>query len=407
MKRWMVIVAALVASVLLAMPALAQEAVSIYAHVQWQPHIEKQLESFRTAHPNVEINVSFFDTVDYNEKLTLAAAGGAMPDIFMLDSPDVGRWYQMGMLTPLDRVIDREVLDGVVPAALEMGTVQGKLVALPVQMPAYTVWYYNENLFTEAGVALPTTWSELYELGRVFRQVNADGIQTRYALGMYMGGGWEGGWRSWQYLWQNGADAVTEDLSRADLNNGRVRESLAHLQTLVQEGVALGGDYIGPFFNGQVAIAVEGVWALDFLASRPEVKLGVMKAPAVPEEGVPAVQGSGWMIGMKEGAAPASVDVLRWLYTVEFDADRATRIPPPVFRDNVENYVLDAYAAGKGEIVANALSYLDYVHPFPAHPRTVRLVEVLGDMFARVFQGVDINQAIEIAEREINNLLQE
>jgi len=407
MKRYTAKIVVIINLLLLwSLPIIAQETVSIYAHVGWKPSLDIQLTLFAENRPDVDVSVSYFIAEEYNEKLVLAAAGGAMPDIFMLDSPDVGRWFSSGHLASLDRLIDQEVLANVVPAALNMGTVDGRLVALPVQLPAYTIWYYNADLFYEAGAELPQTWDDLYELGRVFRQVNSEGVQTRYALGLYTGGGWEGGWRSWQYLWQNRTDAFLDDLSRADLNTTKVRESLRHLQQLTQDSIAT-GDYFGRFLNGDVAMIVEGVWTLDFLISQENFELGVMAAPPIPTDGVAAVQGSGWMIGLNQGASPMAADVLRSIYTAEFDANRAVQIPPPTFQSNVEDYVSNARAIGTGPVVERALNYLNHIHPFPAHSQTVRIVQTLGDMFTRVFQGNDINQVIEDATTQLNNLISE
>lgn len=312
------------------------------------------------------------------------------------------------MLDDLNKRLPQGAVDHIIPAGRGLGMVEDALLGLPMQMPAYTVWYYNKDLFAQKGADLPEVWDDLFKLAPKFRHL--DDAAPEHLLGLHIGDGGESAWRNWQYLWQNGTDALTPDLKQSNLKDPKVAETLEFLQRLVVEGVVAtettpGGGMFNGFIAHRVGIMVDGVWNLDVMANWEGLNVGMMKAPPVPEYGIrPVVQGSAWMIGLKAGASDLAADVLASLMTTEFDRDRTTRIPPPISIPVLEEWL---YSKSDFEFYQNALLYLDYSHPFPAHPETPRIMDIVGHMITRVIQGEYIVQAIDDAHLELTRLLEE
>lgn len=103
----------------------------------------------------------------YLERLTTQVAGGSEPDVMQIG------WLAMFSkrgtgVTDLDPYQDLLSLDQFSADDVAMGRVAGKLNALTASYTA-RVLLWNQTSFGRAGLALPTTWDELFAAGPVFR----------------------------------------------------------------------------------------------------------------------------------------------------------------------------------------------------------------------------------------------
>ena len=80
-----------------------------------------------------------------------------LPDIAILDSPDHASYVEMGIFEDLTGKFDvGNYYEGTVNSC----TVDGKLYGVPFGVNCLAL-YYNEDMLTEAGCEVPTTWDEL------------------------------------------------------------------------------------------------------------------------------------------------------------------------------------------------------------------------------------------------------
>src|SRR5688500_10774398 len=114
--------------------------------------------------PQTQITVNFVDaTPDVNEKLTVMAAGGQLPDAswfgVVADGSGGRESASKGVFKPLDDIAKKDSKFDIKPylkAMLDAFTVSGKLYALPTHAHYGTnVLYYNKNLTDAAGVRIP------------------------------------------------------------------------------------------------------------------------------------------------------------------------------------------------------------------------------------------------------------
>jgi multiple sugar transport system substrate-binding protein len=112
------------------------------------------------------------DREDLLARLSSSFAGGAPPDVFLLNYRFYGQFAARGVLEPVeDRVEDSDVFEpeDFIPQALEAFHWEDVLTCLPQNVSSLVV-YYNRNLFRRFGVAEPRTgwtWTEF-----VIRAVN-------------------------------------------------------------------------------------------------------------------------------------------------------------------------------------------------------------------------------------------
>jgi oligogalacturonide transport system substrate-binding protein len=128
------------------------------------------IRRFEEKHPHIKVKAEYTGWVGHLERLTTQIAGGTAPDVMQVNwnwlvlfSRDGRGFYDLNSLA---RTIDLPQFDA---EARAIGTVNGRLNALPVTMTA-RVFYFNETTFKKAGLPVPRTWEELFAAGPVFRE---------------------------------------------------------------------------------------------------------------------------------------------------------------------------------------------------------------------------------------------
>lgn len=199
-----------------------------------------------------------------------ALAGGGGPDIVVTPGPSfVFELAQAGQLLSLNEFVDElgwsEV---VVPWALRLGEVEGKLYSLPVELETL-VLYYNKTLFEEKGWDPPNTMDELMALAE---KVEDEGI-IPFAHG---NAEWRPAneWFVGEFLNhvagpQKVYEALTGERSWTDPDFVRAIELLNEMQ---QQGWFMGGldryytatfdEFRSTLGNGDGAMNIEGTWFL-------------------------------------------------------------------------------------------------------------------------------------------------
>ena len=123
---------------------------------------------YMSANPNVKITYQVYPYSGYTDKMTALAAGGSMPDIFMMDQAEgwTSYLYGTGILQPLDSLMSAAnySTSNWLPGVLQYCTVDGKVVAMPLHSDQL-VTCYNAQLFADLGIPdLPSnpTWSQIW-----------------------------------------------------------------------------------------------------------------------------------------------------------------------------------------------------------------------------------------------------
>lgn len=146
----------LVAGLVLATPASAEEVVTMWSHwpdeVAKRGFVEDRVKEFEASHPECKIKLQFIQKADLYVAAKTSVRTGQAPDIFWLE-PDQTEFIKGGYLEPLDSYVDLNNLEG---WAKQSWTHDGKLYGLPLE--AYTVeFYYNKDKLAQLGIDVPAT----------------------------------------------------------------------------------------------------------------------------------------------------------------------------------------------------------------------------------------------------------
>jgi ABC-type glycerol-3-phosphate transport system substrate-binding protein len=100
--------------------------------------------------------------------------GGSPPDVAMIAQPAlISQLAADGSLQPLSDEVVQALDDNFAPAWKEIGSVDGTPYALFFKVSNKSTWWYNVNVFEQAGVQPPETWEEMLETAQT---VNAFGV---------------------------------------------------------------------------------------------------------------------------------------------------------------------------------------------------------------------------------------
>jgi raffinose/stachyose/melibiose transport system substrate-binding protein len=231
------------------------------------------LSSYNTDSSMAE--VEFVPQANQWDVTRTALAGGSGPDVVITPGPSfVFELAKAGLLLPMDDYTKGLGWDkDIVSWALSLGSVEGKLYSIPVELETM-ILYYNKTLFEQNGWAPPKTIDELLALAQTIQ----DG-------GIMPFSGSNSEWRpanEWYasafFNAVSGPQAVYEGLNgtRPWTDEAFVK-AMSDLDSLQQKGWISGGlenyytlttdEYWNAFGNGEAAMVIEGSWAMGTIGN--------------------------------------------------------------------------------------------------------------------------------------------
>lgn len=193
---------------------------------------------------------------DLIQKVLQRASSKTLPDVLMLDNPDVQEIAASGALAPLsDFDVDTSgYIDGIIEAATYEGEVYGLAPAVNT-----LGLFYNADILDAAGIEPPTTWAELKDAAAKLT------VGDQYGLAFSAIATYEGAWQFLPFMWTNGGDET-------DLQTPENAEALQLWVDLVDSGSASDsvinwsqGDVKDQFLAGKAAMMVNGPWQIPAL----------------------------------------------------------------------------------------------------------------------------------------------
>ncbi|MFE4868129.1 extracellular solute-binding protein [Streptomyces sp. NPDC056682] len=203
-------------------------------------------------------------------KVLQQASSRTLPDLLMLDNPDLEQIAQTGALTPLDQYgIDSS---GLAKGILSAGTYQGKVYGLAPTVSTIAL-VYNKDMLAEAGVAVPRTWDELETAAAKLTRPG------RYGMAVDANATFEGTWQFLPFLWSNGGDEKQLDTPQA-------AQALQLWVDLVKRGSMsksvlnwTQADVHDQFVAGKAAMMINGPWRINALNETKNLHWGVAPIP--------------------------------------------------------------------------------------------------------------------------------
>lgn len=226
---------------------------------------------------------------DLIAKVLQMASTKTLPDVLMIDNPEVAQIAESGALAPLeDFGLSAE---GVPQGIVDASTWDGKLYGLQPVTNTLAL-FYNVDILDEAGFTPPTTWEELKETAAALTEGG------QYGVAFSAPPNYEGTWQFLPFMWSNGGDET-------DIDTPQMAEALQLWVDLVKSGSAsesvvnwTQADVNEQFIAGNAAMMVNGPWQIPVLNEAEDLNWDIAPIPT-PEAGQAAVAplgGESWTI---------------------------------------------------------------------------------------------------------------
>ncbi len=262
-------------------------AVSPYGDTAAHTLLNEQLDTYRAAHPDTQIevhvkNLSGPGSILNYLRTGLTVAPGLMPDVILLPSEQLLTFKTENLIAPLS--IEGSDIDNWYPAAVDLAVIEGDVYAWPFVFTNLHHLVWNTAAMTET---IPVDWASFVQMENASLAFSAE-TNAAVALPLHL-------YRSTgsSPLDSNGVLAPTQPVTTAVyelLQNGQLRDLFAVdpailttdeqvLQAVVGNGVAMG------------VVAAETMLALD-----PEVVVGYDAIPGESELAPPLVSALSWAV---------------------------------------------------------------------------------------------------------------
>lgn len=204
------------------------------------------------------------------QRVLQQGSSGTLPDVLMLDNPNLQQIAQTTALRPFDEL--GIPTDGYAKGILQACTFDGRVYGLAPTVNTIAL-FYNVRALDEAGLAPPTTWDELRETAAKLTS------GRRYGIAFCGNATYEGTWQFLPFFWSNGAD-------ERDIASTEAAQALGLLVDLVRDGSASTSvlnwgqvEVKDQFISGRAAMMVNGPWQIPEMADLDDLDYEVVTLP--------------------------------------------------------------------------------------------------------------------------------
>lgn len=364
---------------------------------------QKDIDRFNESQDRIHVNYTFVGREDLLKQYTMGALSGELPDIGMIDNPDMASYIKMGVFEDItDQLTKWGELDQFFEGPLNSCIQDGRIYGLPQNSNALAL-YYDKDILEAAGQKVPETWSELREVAKAV----TDPSIGRYGLGISAVKNEEG---CFQFMpWFLSAGGKLEELNGEGCVN-----ALGFLNDLIVDG-SMPKDIINwtqadcnnQFVSGGVAMQVNGPWQVSTIRElAPDKNWGVALIP-MADNGQRASVLGGENFGITTACehVDEAVEVLTWISSKEVSADFcevAGKFSPRADSSASK----DIWTADP--IFSVFAESMNYAQPRGPHPRWPEISTAMSVAEHEVFTGTsDVQTALDKAAATVNEILAE
>ncbi len=370
---------------------------------------------------NIFIDLQYVPSDAYDSKLKAAQANGTAPQLVYVGHAGAIMDGSQGLLKPLNDYIDPALLEDLYPNIREMITTKdGKFYSIPMYVEPYSLLFYRKDLFEAAGLdpdQPPKTYDELLDY--------AKRLTNNQTFGLGIAGSNDAGWVNWAAMSSIGLNLISEDWSKATVNNDISKKYLELHKELYSSKVvpeqALGEFWdIQPLAEGRLAMQFNGSWAISRLlvdlkdVVDPE-NIGIALTPTFTglKEGDKVGALGGWGLGI-DGKAKNPEAVAKVIsYLLLENTDRMAQFVSDGYyaklpvRQSVNDLLTSKEDDKKVEEWYNLIveKVIPYSDAEPVFPWDVSWAFVVA-MDNVIVNGMSTEDALAQCEKDINDYIQ-
>ncbi len=229
-----------------------------------QNAVDPIVEEFNSAHDDIKVTVSYYDTDGIKDACKVAASSKTLPNMWFNWGGSLGGFYaENGLTYDLTQYAqDNNWSDKFTQTSMDLCTLDGKLSGYPTSFNVLGI-YYRKDIFKDNNIEVPTTFEEFEE---VCAKLKENGITPISTAGL-------NGWHTMRFvelLIEHYAGSELHDkmnIFDESYNNETVVKALEKYQEFCDKGYFPEGfltqdpnDTLIAMANGQCAMDIQGQW---------------------------------------------------------------------------------------------------------------------------------------------------
>lgn len=213
---------------------------SIWGNEQHQEMLNGLFEEFYKTHPNVNVTIETVPYADYQQKMSVLAAGKELPDIGWVAERMAPQFMANGILRDLSSLEEDAdfKFDDIIPSTLDMWRVEDKLYGIPFSTPPMLL-YYNKSMFEDANLPTPNelaasgewTWEKLAELAKQLS--DGEGAERTYGVNLWID--FSNYSTMMAHTWSNGGELFNENMTDFIWDEQKGLDTFEYLKKLMFE----------------------------------------------------------------------------------------------------------------------------------------------------------------------------
>lgn len=379
-----------------------------------RPFFTQVGSAFNAAFKSKGISVKVVPVPNINDALQSGFLSGKLPDVIMLDGPNMANYVWSGQLAPLDPYLDKAILDDLLPAIKAQGTYppDGKMYSISDYDSTVLIWG-NKKYLKEAGVRIPTKLEDAWTIGE-FEDALAKLSKVKgvnWPLDMKLNYG-NGEWFSYgfsPFIQACGADLINRKTWKAEgtLDSPAAVTALTRLQNWYKKGWIVPASAGDNRFYGDKTAALVWVGNWMWRTHKEGLKDDLVLIPAPKFCGTKQTSPNGgwsWAIpkvSKNKAAAGAFINFAMSTKQVAKYADITGYVPS---RKSAVALSKLYGKGGEGALMAEQAAKIALVRPvYPGYPV---ISKAFGDALQNILNGADVKSELQKAAEKIDQDIQ-
>lgn len=379
-----------------------------------QENIQAQIARFNESNDLVQIDYEVIPEGEYNTQVSAASMSDGLPDVFMLDGPNMSNYAWAGFLLPLDNYVTDDMKNDLLPSILAQSTYKGQMYAIGSFDSGLALWG-NKSYLEAAGVRIPTSAKEAWtldEFNDALEKLKAL-EQVEYPLDLKLNYG-QGEWYTYGFspvVQSFGGDLINRETMVAEgtINGEKSVEALKWFQGLADKGYVnvtqvSDDDFYGP--EKISALAFVGHWMT--MPHKEGLGDDLVLIP-LPKFGDRVVTGMGswaWAISSTTENPDAAWEVMSYFISTENVTTTAVATGAVPARKSVLESVAEYQEDGMLYIFREQLEG-GYALERPTTPAYPVITTQFAEAFQNIIKGSDVKEQLDKAAKTIDDDIKE
>ena len=377
--------------------------------------VDLQTEAMKAIYPDVNIKLEILSYDDYWQKLPIAIASGAGPDMYLMTRPNFEVFANAGQAADITSYMTtsealKKNASEVDPTLIETYQLNGKQMGYPLSYESTGI-IFNKEIFEEAGIPFPSeieatwTWDDLRDIANTLTKREGEKITQ---FGYYIPAG---RFPTFEFIWANGGELFNEDGTRCEIANDAGKEAIQFLaDMMLVDQVSPTIAYTHMFLSGKIAMmSLMNSSISRMIDDIKDFEWDVAEMPLNPKTGKRYASSNvlGYMISPNSQSIDACIAYLAFITSAEQQSLFAEKhVYIPANKNSQSEYFESAVPANL-QAFERALSYAKPM-VMSGYVPYAQTTSVITEALTNIYNGAySVEEAWTDAQDQLNEVIDE